>query len=141
MLKFLCLILLSVACGNFASAFIAERDIVFQLNTRRNIASPIRLLFNTTIEKIKESTFDRRKPLRILIHGFREGENTDLNLETSKSLLAIYDFNIIFIDWSAGSKTINYWSARSRIRDVARVVSFFISKFSLNPYTIHVTEK
>ncbi len=52
-----------------------------------------------------------------------------MNLETSKSLLQLYDFNVIFVDWSAGSKTINYWAARARIRDVARVVSFFISKF------------
>jgi hypothetical protein len=112
-----------------ALAFDAKRDVVFHLNTRRNLDSPIRLQYNGSIESIRDSTFDPRKPIRIIIHGFRQGDGNDLNLETSRSLLQHYDFNVIFVDWSAGSKTINYWAARARIRDVARVVSFFISKF------------
>lgn len=54
-----------------------------------------------------------------------------MNLETSRSLLQRHDFNVIFVDWSAGAQTISYFAARGRIRDVARVLSAFISEFEV----------
>lgn len=63
---------------------------------------------------------------RFLIHGFQEDDQADINLETSRELLDFYDFNIIFVDWSLGSSTINYIAARNRINFVGPLVAQYL---------------
>lgn len=46
-----------------------------------------------------------------------------------RALLNAYDFNVIFVDWSAGAQTINYVAARRRIRTLGPSVARFIGNF------------
>lgn len=86
--------------------FEAQRDVRFLLRTRSN-SSPQQLLVNN-LASVQQSSFDRNKPLRVLIHGWQEDETSDIKVETSSELLEYNDYNVIFVDWSAGSSTINY---------------------------------
>jgi hypothetical protein len=45
-----------------------------------------------------------------------------------------YDYNVIFVDWSRGSSTINYIKARRRIRILAPMVARFIEMLDSNNY-------
>lgn len=93
--------------------FEAQRDVRFLLRTRANRAGPAeRLLFNN-LASVQQSSFDRNKPLRVLIHGWQEDETSDIKIETSAELLNYNDYNVIFVDWSDGSSTINYVSLKN----------------------------
>lgn len=49
-----------------------------------------------------------------------------------RALLQGFDFNIIFVDWSLGSSTINYVAARNRINAVGILVGQYIDFLHLN---------
>lgn len=90
--------------------FNAQRDVRFLLRTRSNRAGPAQQLLFNNLASVQQSAYDRSKPLRILIHGWQEDETSDLKVETSAELLDYNDYNVIFVDWSEGSSTINYVS-------------------------------
>lgn len=95
------------------------------LSTRDNFENPIQLRFRD-LQTITQSPFNRDKPLRILIHGWWEDESSDLNVETSRELLRHYDFNILFVDWSEGSRTISYVGARNRVPPVGEFLASYL---------------
>lgn len=88
--------------------FEAQRDVRFLLRTRSNRAGPAQLLSFNNLASVQQSSYDRNKPLRVLIHGWQEDETSDLKVETSAELLNYNDYNVIFVDWSEGSSTLNY---------------------------------
>lgn len=88
--------------------FEPQRDVRFLLRTRSNRAGPAQLLSFNNLASVQQSTYDRNKPLRVLIHGWQEDETSDLKVETSAELLNYNDYNVIFVDWSEGSSTLNY---------------------------------
>lgn len=115
-----------------SDAFDAITDVRYLLVTRRNIAVPQQLIWGN-VNSIKNSSFDPNTPTRFIIHGFLEGQNSisGLDTETVRALLNSYDFNVIYVDWSAGAQTINYIAARRRIRTVGPVLAQFIGEFEL----------
>lgn len=109
--------------------FNAVNDVQFILNTRENMATGYRLIFNN-LASLQGSHYNPNRPTRFLIHGFLEGQGADLNTETSVALLRQYDSNIIFVDWSAGAQTINYIAARNRIDAVGAHVANYMDWLS-----------
>lgn len=95
------------------------------LSTRENLNNPVQLRFRDLIS-IGQSPFNREKPTRVLVHGWFEDGESDINVETSRELLEIYDFNILFIDWSEGSRTISYLSARNRVPPVGNYIASYL---------------
>lgn len=71
----------------------ALRDVRLLLSTRENLENPFELRFRD-LTSIRQSPYNPNKPLRVLIHGWWEDEETDLNVETSRELLNFYDFNV-----------------------------------------------
>lgn len=96
------------------------------LQTRKNRLHPQQISFRNR-QSILNSPFDPTKPTRVLIHGWMENGESDINVETAAELLNYYDSNIIFIDWSEGSRTINYVAAANRVESVGRFVGSHIS--------------
>jgi pancreatic triacylglycerol lipase len=117
------------------SAFNAETDVRLQLWTRRNLEAP-ELLQWDDFESVRNSSYGRWKPTTFLIHGFIDDGTgfTGLDETTVKAILAKYDYNVIFVDWSAGTSTFSYARARRRIRDVAPVVARFIELLNVNRF-------
>jgi hypothetical protein len=66
---------------------------VFLLSTRQNRGNPYRLLFRNQAN-LDASPYNPTKPLRVLIHGWRQGDTSDINVGTSEELLNYYDFNM-----------------------------------------------
>lgn len=90
------------------SYFDPQRDVRFLLRTRANRSGPPQQLSFNNLASIQQSSYDRSKPLRVLIHGWQEDETSDIKIETSAELLEYNDYNVIFVDWSEGSSTLNY---------------------------------
>lgn len=91
--------------------FDAARDVRILLSTRNNPRNPQQLSIN--LASIQQSFYNPQKPLRILIHGWQEDDGSDISVQTSSELLQYNDYNVIFIDWSSGSSTINYVSTQN----------------------------
>jgi pancreatic triacylglycerol lipase len=114
--------------------FDAQRDVRFLLRTRANRNGPAeRLLFNN-LASVQQSSFDRNKPLRVLIHGWQEDETSDIKIETSAELLNYNDYNVIFVDWSEGSSTINYISAANRVVPVGVLIASYLDFLHQNGF-------
>lgn len=101
--------------------FNAERDVRFMLQTRQN-SNPVQIQFRN-IGAINNSNFNRNRPTRFLIHGWFEDDTSDINAATAAELLSYNDFNIIIVDWSEGSRTINYIGAANRVPHVGLLVA------------------
>jgi len=105
--------------------FDAYRDVRILLSTRQNLGAPQQLLFRN-LDSVRNSHYDPSRPTRILIHGFLEDDSADINVETSAELLRYYNFNVIFIDWSEGSRTINYFAAAGRVPTVGQFTASYL---------------
>lgn len=105
--------------------FNAYSDVRLMLSTRANRDNPVQLRFRD-LTSIQQSPFNRDRPLRVLIHGWFEDGTSDINTETSRLLLNYYDFNIIFVDWSEGSRTISYVGARNRVPPVGEFLASYL---------------
>lgn len=100
-------------------------DVRILLSTRQNRNNPQQLLFGN-LNSVQNSNFDRNRPTRVLIHGWWEDETSDISTATSAELLDYYDFNVIFIDWSEGSQTINYFGAANRVPGIGQMVANYL---------------
>jgi len=106
--------------------FDAYRDVRIMLQTRQNRLNPQQISFRNR-QSLLNSHYDPNRPTRVLIHGWMEDGESDINVETAAELLNYYDSNILFIDWSEGSRTINYIGASNRVEGVGRFVGSQIS--------------
>ncbi|KAL7017362.1 hypothetical protein ACKWTF_010335 [Chironomus riparius] len=130
-MKTLIILALAVTCvlakpanevSEIQPSFDAYRDVRLLLSTRRNRGAPYQIAFRN-IDSIRNSNFDAAKPTRVLVHGWWEDDTSDISVGTSEELLNYYDFNVIFVDWSAGGQTINYPGAAGRVE----TVGFFVA--------------
>jgi pancreatic triacylglycerol lipase len=105
--------------------FDAYRDVRILLSTRENLGNPRQLNFRD-LSSIQESPFNPDRPTRVLIHGWFDDDTSDIKVETSRELLQFYDFNVLFIDWSEGSRTINYVQATQRVPSVGNFLASYL---------------
>lgn len=105
--------------------FDAYRDVRILLVTRENIGASQQLLFRN-LDSVRNSPYNPNRPTRVLIHGFLEDDSADIKVETAAELLRYYDFNVLFIDWSEGSRTINYFAAAGRVPTVGQFTASYL---------------
>lgn len=105
--------------------FDAYRDVRILLQTRQNRVNPQQLSFRN-LPSITNSNFNRDRPTRVLVHGWLEDDGSDISTATSAELLNYYDFNVIFIDWSEGSQTINYIGAANRVPTIGTFIASYL---------------
>uniref|UniRef100_A0A182U4G2 Lipase domain-containing protein n=1 Tax=Anopheles melas TaxID=34690 RepID=A0A182U4G2_9DIPT len=101
-------------------------DVVFRLYTRRNPVHPQVIRWNDA-GSVSGSNFNPAHPTRFLIHGFLEGEDASLHWAIKDHFIRVGEFNIVNVDWGAGSQTINYIAARNRVGAVGEVISRMIN--------------
>ncbi|CRK93129.1 CLUMA_CG006483, isoform A [Clunio marinus] len=108
-----------------APTFDAYRDVRILLITRQNLNNPQQLHFRNLLS-VQQSQFRSNRPTRVLVHGWFEDDTSDIKVETAAELLAAYDLNVLFIDWSEGSRTINYIGARNRVPTVGTYIASYL---------------
>lgn len=138
--------------SNRIASFIANQifssDVTLQLNdvrfylwTRLNPIYGIQLLTNRT-DVLNRSTFNRFKPVKVLIHGFGGNGTDDRFVSKARAAyLLLADFNVITVDWSSLAEYPNY--ARAAVSTtpvgvyVANFLDFLISQ-GTQPSAFHV---
>lgn len=103
----------------------------FELYTKNNINEyEIVNSGNLTI-----SAFSKTKETKFLVHGFSGGSASLINIK--QELLKIHDVNVIVVEWSAGAKPPNYFSAASNTRIVGEKIANLIDTNRLDTSKVH----
>jgi pancreatic triacylglycerol lipase len=110
-----------------------EQDIIWMLFTSANPEVGHRLPFNDAAA-LAASNFNPANPTRISIHGWNSPMG--LNEANRAAYMSRGGFNYIAMDWTAGSNTLNFITARNRVgitgATLARFVEFLNSAGGMN---------
>lgn len=95
-----------------------------------------KILYNSNAS-INNSDFQSNFDCRILVDGFQSGYSDSLiRINVKNEYLKHGNYNVFFVDWSKGSKTLNYIvAAVIRVPKVGRFVGQFINFLVKNNYT------
>ncbi|XP_062555865.1 lipase member H-B-like [Armigeres subalbatus] len=85
-----------------APNFDPEYDTRFYLYTPSNPETPHQI-WNNYENSVIYSAFNASNPTRFVIHGWGGDFNSPINRRIRTELLSVGNFNIIFVDWSAGN--------------------------------------
>ncbi|CAH2102759.1 unnamed protein product [Euphydryas editha] len=97
----------------------------YNLFTRQNPTLSQNLLFNN-VPNLLASNFDSSRRTVILIHAWRANVISEFSIALVPALLAAADVNVILVDWTAGSNTINYPVVIDNCVESGRAVAKFI---------------
>jgi len=120
----------------------AEIGTEFILFTRANSNQRQYISYKDT-KTIKQSSFNRNLPLKILIHGFSNTIEKPWLHEMKDELLKVGDFNVIIVGWGDGCTFPDYTRAASNIRTVAKELNLLLTSIQdifnihTNAYKIH----
>lgn len=97
-------------------AFEANEDVRFELYTRES--RKIYEVLDTHGEPaIAYSRFQASRPTRIFVHGYRSKRKVIDRY--SEAFLNAGDYNFIALNWIEGASTVNYYTAKNRVKDVS----------------------
>lgn len=113
------LLTLIVALLPLGNAFDANEDVQFELYTRES--RKIYEVLDTHGEPaIAGSRFQATRPTRIFVHGYRSKRKVIDRY--SEAFLNAGDYNFIAVNWIEGASTVNYYTAKSRVKEVCNVL-------------------
>lgn len=104
--------------------FNPSSDMHFLLFTRRNPTQAQRLTFD--LNTVRNSNWNSANGVRFIIHGHNSDGNSMFSTLTRDQFLASGDHNVIVVDWSAGSNTFIYATARNRVGVTGGTISLFV---------------
>lgn len=116
-------ILLILLCfATISHSFDASEDVYYELYTNDQPLTHFHNLLtmnhdNNRSQPIAESPFDRNRPTRIYVHGYRSKRKNFLKYAEAYRLKG--NFNFIAVNWLDGASTINYYKARNRVEAVS----------------------
>jgi len=110
--------------------FNPSTDIQYHLFTRHNPTTSQRL--TSDINTVLNSNWNPNNPTRFIIHGVDSDSNSLVSTLCRDQFLANGDHNVIVIDWSAGSNTFVYATARNRVGVTGGTISIFIDNLHRN---------
>lgn len=110
--------------------FNPSTDMHFHLFTRRNPTTSQRLTFD--MNTVRNSHWNPNNPVRFIIHGYESDSNSLVSTLCRDQFLANGDHNVIVVDWSAGSNTFIYATARNRVGVTGGTISIFIDDLHRN---------
>ncbi|XP_055850581.1 phospholipase A1-like [Episyrphus balteatus] len=117
----------------------------FYLYTQANPTEPLELDMEN-LETLYRSTFNFENPTRIMIHGWHDVYDSDMNNLIREALLLNgekREYNFISVDWSVYSATINYIRSKNDCKTTGKIVAKFIdwmhenAKLSFDTLTLY----
>lgn len=100
-------------------------DIVYHLWTRTDSENS-QIIDPNNPETLKNSRFNKAHPTRVLTHGWGSDVEGGEIQRPKREFLKKGDYNVIAADWSKGAKTINYITARYRVKETGAAIGRFI---------------
>ena len=99
----------------------------------------LEVLKNGNIESILSSNFNKKLPLRILIHGWLPVKLIDMEQEVSKAWEEKGGLNIIWVDFSELAENIVYFEVARHVAPIGKEIASFID-FLYNKKLIKLEE-
>lgn len=96
----------------------------FFLYTRAN-PSVFQQIYVGNTNSLLSSNYNPNAPTRIIIHGWNNYYNSDINHELRSAFLAVGTYNVFVVDWSSAAFLL-YNSARAAVPEIGRTVASFI---------------
>ncbi|CAD7079335.1 unnamed protein product [Hermetia illucens] len=112
-------------------ARLTDFNVYFNLFTNLNPTISQQLV-DGNISSIRNSNFNAQFPTRIICNGWFSGNDTDMNKVLRNAYLAVGNFNVIVLDWSEGSKDLNYIQAAAHTRTAGSKLASFIQYLAAN---------
>lgn len=113
----------------------------FMLHTRNDPAETEDCFITADAATIDATTFDPSKPIKFITHGFIDTGNTEWLKRVARALITQGDYNVIRVNWGAGSLPM-YYSAAANTRvvglEIAYLVNFFIDHYGVDPANVHL---
>ncbi|KAL6268503.1 hypothetical protein P5V15_001635 [Pogonomyrmex californicus] len=110
--------------GNILDLDFKAEDINYELYTKNNKEQAVSLRVDDATQ-LRDSPFNSAWPTKIIIHGWTENGNAFWVHDIRRNYLSIGDYNVICIDWFAGS-TKEYLTSVKLTRLVGEYVAAFI---------------
>lgn len=108
-------------------------DIKYYLYTQYDQQNGTELFLNET-EVLEASTYVHSRPLRIIIHGFKNNHTSPLNRILKNGYIRNHDVNVFVVDWGKAAKRhlYEYETAKYHVPLVGKYVGKFIQWLSKN---------
>ncbi|XP_077505776.1 pancreatic lipase-related protein 2-like isoform X1 [Amblyomma americanum] len=103
-------------------------DTKFELYSRSNRRSPVRLDYRPSTRLGRLAQFDKPKPLKLIVHGFLENGKVSWIQDIKDAFLDAEDCNVIIIDWSGGAQLLSYIKAAGNTALVGREASLLVQR-------------
>lgn len=115
-------------------------DIKYYLYTQYNHQNGTELLLNQS-DILEGSSYVHSKPLRIVIHGFKNNHTSPLNRAIKNGFVHNHDVNVLIVDWGKAAKRnlFEYATAKYHVPLVGKYVGKFIEWLSEN-YNENIAE-
>ncbi|XP_068626956.1 pancreatic triacylglycerol lipase-like [Battus philenor] len=97
----------------------------YWLFTRSNPTNR-QVLRNGDANSVRNSNYRANRALKVIVHGWNNNGNTQMNPLITSAFLAVQDVNVIVVDWSALANS-NYNTAVRGVPDVGRQLGNFLS--------------
>lgn len=121
-----------IAMIPMSDAFDANEDVQFELYTRES-RKVYEVLDTHGEPAIAGSRFQATRPTRIFVHGYRSKRKVIDRY--SEAFLNAGDYNFIAVNWIEGASTVNYYTAKNRVKDVR---FFFVLKIESLCFITHI---
>jgi len=108
--------------GNIIDSDLKAEDINYELYTKDNKEQSVSLREGDSAQ-LKESPFNSTWPTKIIIHGWMENGNTFWINNIRQNYLSIGDYNVICVNWFAGS-TKEYLTSAKLTRQVSETFAY-----------------
>ncbi|CAH2050165.1 unnamed protein product, partial [Iphiclides podalirius] len=74
---------------------------------------------------IRNSNYNRNRPLKVIVHGWNNNGNTQMNPLITSAFLAVQDANVIVVDWNRLANS-NYNTAAAGVPNVGQHLGNFL---------------
>ncbi|XP_050342041.1 pancreatic triacylglycerol lipase-like [Nymphalis io] len=97
----------------------------YWLFTRNNPTSR-QILVNGNINSVRNSNYRANRPTKVIVHGWNNNGNSEMNPLITSAFLAVQDVNVIVVDWNRLANGL-YTTAVRGVPDVGRHLGNFIA--------------
>ncbi|CAK1544567.1 unnamed protein product [Leptosia nina] len=117
-----------------------EDDNEYWLFTRKNDNEKQVLKFNDS-DSVRQSNYDPNLPLTVIVHGWNNNGDSNMNLVVRSAFLHVGQYNVIVVDWSK-SLSICYTASVKAVpntgKRIGRFLEWLINNFGGNWDSVHM---
>ncbi|XP_060838912.1 pancreatic triacylglycerol lipase-like isoform X1 [Rhopalosiphum padi] len=120
---------------SMTDSFLLEvnKSVTFWLYTKEHPESSLRLVPGDP-KSLSSAGFDGSKPTKIVIHGWLGNSESDQSicLALKTEYFALYDYNVVCVDWSVIALDLPYFTARLRCKEIGNYIGEMITTITEN---------